>query len=93
MPDSNLRPSAQLYQQLPQQVSAIQWTGHNLADLLVFVPDVNVAKRGETFSIEPLDEESMTALPGDYVIRYPDGRFGCMSNAVFSTTYSRVVTL
>lgn len=93
MPDANPRPSAQLYQQLPQQVSAIQWTGHNLVDLLVFVPDVNVAKRGETFSIEPLDEESMTALPGDYVIRYPDGSFGCMSNAAFCTTYARVVTL
>lgn len=86
-------PAARRYQQVPKQVDAIVWTGDNFVELLKFVPDVNVAKRGDRFCIEPLDEPSIFAVPGDYIVRDATGNYQCIPAVEFQSSYAVVVSL
>lgn len=88
-----LRPPVRRYQQLPVQVEAVQWTGNNLGDLMVFVADTNIAKRGDRFCIEPPDAEATFAVPGDYVVRDAAGTYRCIPATAFKSSYAVVVTL
>ncbi|OZE03861.1 hypothetical protein CH302_27780 [Rhodococcus sp. 15-2388-1-1a] len=84
---------ARRYQQVPKQVDAIVWTGDNFVDMLKLVSDENVAKRGDRFYIEPLDEPSMFAVPGDYVVRDAAGKYQCIPAIEFQSGYAVVVSL
>lgn len=86
-------PAVRRYQQVPKQVDAIMWTGANLVDLLNFVADVNVAKRGDRFCIEPLDEPPIFAVPGDYIVRDAAGKYQCIPAVEFQSTHAVVVSL
>ncbi|AJW38532.1 hypothetical protein NY08_500 [Rhodococcus sp. B7740] len=88
-----VRPPVRRYQQVPRQVDAVQWTGSNFGDLMVFVAGVNVARRGDRFCIEPLDEPSIFAVPGDYIVRDAAGKYQCIPAVEFQSTHAVVVSL
>ncbi|OZF25159.1 hypothetical protein CH296_28135 [Rhodococcus sp. 14-2496-1d] len=75
------------------QVEAVQWTGNNFGDLMVFVSDTNIAKRGDRFCIEPSDTEATFAVPGDYVVRDAAGHYQCIPAIEFQSGYAVVVSL
>lgn len=82
-----------VYQEKPKTVEALVWTGENLGDMLSFVNNVDVAKRGDMFCIEPDNGPRVQCAVGDYVVRDHRGRFGVFSNVDFAELFEPVATL
>ena len=77
------------YRKKPVEIQAIRWTGDNLAEALQFVATEDVIKRGDKFEIVTL-EGTMTASPGDWIIRGVQGEFYPCKPDIFVATYETV---
>ena len=98
---ADLSPS-RLFTKKPVTIAAIQWTGHNLREVITFTdgpPDTRTTHAGmawETYTdlvardglkIYTL-EGKMLASPGDWIIRGVKGEFYPCKPDIFEATYS-----
>nr|WP_179282822.1 hypothetical protein [Rhodococcus sp. 15-1154-1] len=75
----------------PETVQALVWTGKNLGDMLDFVNNVDVARRGDQFVIDSPSGLQMHASIGDYVLRdTATGKYQVLDNVAFSDLYEPV---
>lgn len=95
-------PEARLFTKKPVTIAAIQWTGHNLREVITFTdgpPDTRTTHAGmawETYTdlvardglkIYTLEGE-MLASPGDWIIRGVKGELYPCKPDIFEATYS-----
>ncbi len=81
------------YRKKPVVVEAIQWTGENFEELADFVGEsARRAKYDESdISIKIYTlEGTMTASPGDYIIKGIKGEFYPCKPDIFNATYEKV---
>lgn len=64
------------YQKKPVAVDAVRWTGDNFMEIFDFTgrKSVSVVQPGAKLAIDTL-EGTMTAKPGDYIIKGVAGEF------------------
>ena len=89
------------YRKKPVVIEAVQWTGQNLHDVFEFTGkhpkwdewfenwkayEAYVRDNGDTFKIFTL-EGSMTASPGDWIIKGVAGEFYPCRDDIFRRTY------
>lgn len=79
------------FRKKPVEVEAVLWTGHNLVEAITFVNTEDVVARGDKFEIVTL-EGTMTASPGDWIIRGVHGEFYPCKPDIFDETYEPVTT-
>ena len=75
-----------IFRKKPVKVEAIQWTGHNLAEIIRFTGPhgSKVAKEGlKIFTLEG----PLTASIGDWIIRGVSGEFYPCKPDIFDKTY------
>lgn len=102
MPDSRGSEPAR-YRKKPVVISALEWTGSNIEAALAFIdftalPDdgmyVNGPGLGHVPALGTLDiptlEGTMTASPGDWIIRGVKGEFYPCKPDIFEATYEPV---
>lgn len=83
----------QLYIKKPIPVEALQWTGKNLREIIIFVGpdnlyfDENKVEGG--LIIKTLKRESLAGI-GDYIIKGPFGEFYPVEEESFNFTYERI---
>lgn len=76
------------YRKRPVEVEAIQWDGDNWHEVLAFTGR-GISQHGRTLSITTL-EGTMTASPGDWIIRgIADELYPCKPD-IFEQTYEAV---
>lgn len=92
------------FRKKPVVIEAVQWTGENLPEVFAFTGkhpkwntwfenwkayEAHVKSNGNTFKILTL-EGTMTALPGDWIIRGVRGEFYPCKPDIFDATYEAV---
>lgn len=71
-----------MYETVPLQAEAIQWTGENSSSVIAFTGEKNVTTDGRKFQV--YNGEYWTDLaPGWWVLRYQDGSLGVLSPGAF----------
>lgn len=75
------------FRKKPVEVEAVLWTGSNTEDVVPFMGAAVL--RGRNIEIETL-EGTMTANPGDWIIRGIKGEFYPCKPDIFEGTYERV---
>ena len=78
------------YIKKPIPITAIQWTGHNKADLAEFTNGRCRFAGGKYTIIIPTLEGDMGANAGDYIIRGVDGEFYPCRQDIFLKTYEKI---
>jgi hypothetical protein len=89
------------YRKKPVVIEAVQWTGHNEAELTAFYPGAfyslesdaawNAGIAPPVFSVKITTLEGvMTASPGDYIIKGVSGEFYPCKPDIFEKTYELV---
>lgn len=69
-------------------IQALQWTGDNDTEVLQFCSKCFLIE-GENLKIATL-EGTMSASPGDYIIRGVEGEFYACKQDIFKKTYESV---
>lgn len=80
------------FRKKPVVIEAIQWTGFNCDDVIIFMPIEVCAQPmiyGDEVRIKTL-EGVMTASPGDWIIKGVKGEFYPCKPDIFEATYERV---
>lgn len=80
------------YVKKPIPITAIQWTGDNMAEIAEFTNGrCSFAKVGSGFSITiPTLEGEMGANAGDYIVRGVEGEFYTCRQDIFEKTYEKI---
>jgi len=76
------------FRKRPVLVEAVQWTGDNLDEVLALGLTVTPA-HNRTIEIRTL-EGTMTAIPGDYIIKGIEGEFYPCKPTIFDESYELV---
>lgn len=76
------------YRKKPVVISALKWTGDNIAEVLRFSSDCSIVKSNE-LKIKTL-EGPMNASIGDYIIKGVKGEVYACKPDVFEMTYDSV---
>lgn len=79
------------YVKKPVEVEALEWTGENITEILVFCSDCYSYERNNVpvLAINTL-EGNLTASLGDYVIQGIKGEFYACKPDIFLLTYDQV---
>ena len=75
------------YIKKPIPITAIQWTGHNKAEIIEFTHNQCRFRDGKVSIIIPTLEGDMGATDGDYIICGVDGEFYPCKREIFEKTY------
>lgn len=78
------------YIKKPIPITAIQWTGHNKAEIIEFTHNQCHFREGKVSIIIPTLEGDMGATDGDYIICGVDGEFYPCKREIFEKTYQIV---
>lgn len=76
------------YRKKPVVIQAVLWTGDNDTEVLQFCSKCFLIQ-GENLKIATL-EGTMSASPGDYIIRGVEGEFYACKPDIFKKTYEAV---
>jgi hypothetical protein len=82
--------SALVYQKKPVHVTALQYNGHNLIEMMAFIKGPVVVEAGSGIFINTL-EGRMHVSEGDYVICGVKGEFYPCKPDIFTATYEEVL--
>jgi hypothetical protein len=79
------------YRKKPVVIEAMQWTEDNLQNIINFCPDCFTyeKKYKQILAITTL-EGTMTASPGDYIIKGVAGEFYACKPDIFEKTYDTI---
>ena len=75
------------YRKKPVVIEAVQWTGENLAEVLVFAQLGNASYSDQVGLIIHTLEGDHKALPGDFIIKGVQGEFYPCKPDIFLATY------
>jgi hypothetical protein len=82
-----MSPGFTKFRKKPVVISAVQWTGANVDEILGFILPVGSARRaGNDLLIETL-EGTMSASPMDWIIKGVKGEFYPCKPDIFAATY------
>jgi hypothetical protein len=76
------------YRKKPVEIEAVQWTGENFVEITDWAGDV-WGRSGKLLVIHTL-EGTMSAQPGDWIIRGVQGEFYPCKPDIFDQTYEPV---
>ena len=80
-----------LYRKRPVVVEALQWTGDNLVEMMLFVGDDNAAYTERGGLVIHTLEGDHQATVGDYIIEGVQGEFYPCKPDIFEATYEEVM--
>lgn len=78
------------YVKRPIPINAVQWTGHNKAEIIEFTQNRCRFTSNKISIIIPTLEGDMGAMNGDYIIRGVDGEFYPCRRDIFEKTYEKI---
>lgn len=78
------------YRKKPVVIEAIQWTGNNLNEIVMFTEKHNLQCGENELKIKTL-EGNMIASLGDYIIKGVKGEFYPCKPDIFEQTYEEVL--
>ena len=78
-----------LYKKKPIVVEAIEWTGYNTDEILVFGAGVISLRDNAVPVVETLEGDMVCSI-GDYVIKGVNGEFYPCKSDIFKKTYDKV---
>lgn len=79
------------YIKKPVEIEALQWTGDNVAEILAFASSCfSYERNGKPILAVVTLEGTMTASPGDYIIKGIQGEFYACKPDIFALTYDLV---
>ena len=76
-----------LFRKKPVVIEAVQFTGHNDAEILAFCPTAYDPIEREASIVIPTLEGDHRATPGDWIIRGIAGEFYPCKPEIFAATY------
>jgi len=74
------------YRKKPVVIEAVQWNGENHDEIADFMGEFRIPVFSRCFEIQTL-EGSMTAIPGDWIIKGIRGEFYPCKPDIFAATY------